>query len=825
MVRCYIASLKLLVLVSVLLWGLVAFSVVRQVGNPFPGFRCEVTLSVSPQNLSSWNGPRSGLASYDRLTAANGRRLVTYEDLERIIRTVPAGTPITYDLLRKGETKRVTVPTQTLTWLDVGRGFAPTLLVGLLQLLIGAAAFWLKPTHPAARAHLLLAASIGIGYQTLGVDFTWGHLFPWLYTGAVSFIAAAAIHLALVFPTPIRLLRDHPWRTALVYVPACALATIALLGFQPVGILAYVPPRGILAHYLPLWSVWTVLGFAVLVARAGFVAFKAPRPLARAQGRMLIAGATIAYLPGMLAYVIPVGLHQTTELSMATIMGVYMCFILFPLAVAFAILRHQLFAIDLVLKRTVTYSLLGVLLVGLYALTSMFAHWLLGPQSETTHVVATTLLIVAVIPLHKACLYVMDRYFFREPYSFTDVVTRFAEDSADLRDPDRLMALYLAILGSALNPSYAAIVLRDPASGTLAVGASSGLPEAALEPLKDFLQANPEVAPPGAFLERALGAAWPGTILIGGLKAQDDVLGVVVVGERKSDLEFAPQDKLLLANLSHQLGLTLRNASLFAEALQRNQQLEAMNRTLRELDQLKCDFLNATSHELRTPLASIIGYSEFLEDGVGGELTPDQAHFVSQIQEGGLRLKRLVEDLLDFTRLESGTLQLVPREADLAQSIRQVVHALQPQLRAARLRIEEPTLDGSLSLTFDPERIEQVLFNLLGNAIKFTPEGGTLSVSLACDPTEARVAVRDTGIGIAPEHLPHLFDKFYQVDPGSTRRFGGLGLGLSISRSIVEAHGGILSVESTPGSGSCFSFTLPLSGVWASAGQGLEATV
>ncbi len=789
-------------MVSLLLWGMVAWCVVREVGKPFPGFRCEITLSVSPQNLATWNGPKGGLRPYDRFTSANGKRLVTYADLDRLVRESPVGTPITYELLRKGEKRTVTVPTQMLGWADVAKGFGATLLIALLQLLIGAAAFWLKPTHPATQAHLILAASTGIGFQTLGVDFTWGHQFTVLYSVAVNFIAAAAIHLALAFPNPVRILRNGPWILVLVYAPAVALATISVLSYQPVGIVAHVPPQGIFAHYLPLWSAWTIIGFLVLIARAGFVAFLAKRRLARAQGRMLIVGGTLAYLPSIIAYVIPVGLRQTAELSMSTIMAVYMCFVIFPLAVTYAILRHQLFAINLVLKRTATYSSLVVALVVLYVTSSSLAQWLLGPHHDNLHVVTTAVLVVAVIPLHRWCRMVMDRYFFRQPYSFTDVVTRFGEASSDLREPDRLIELYLDAIDAALSPTFSALLLRD--GEQLGIRACRGIEPQDLEQMVEQLEDTGTTA---GFVERTLGDRPP--ILVGVLAVRENERGLVILGERKSDLDFSPEDKLLLMNLSHQLGLTLKNASLFAEALERNQQLEAMNRSLLELDQLKRDFLNATSHELRTPLASIIGYSEFLEDRVGGELTDEQAFFVTQIQDGGRRLKRLVEDLLDVTRFEAGTLQFAPREVDLAGSIRQVLAALQPQLGAAGLSVEEELPEGPLAWIVDPDRLEQVLFNLLGNAIKFTPPGGTLGVSLRVDAAGVRIAVRDTGIGIAPEHLPHLFEKFYQVDPSSTRRFGGLGLGLSITKAIVEAHRGVLEVASTPGEGTCFTFTLP----------------
>ncbi len=231
--------------------------------------------------------------------------------------------------------------------------------------------------------------------------------------------------------------------------------------------------------------------------------------------------------------------------------------------------------------------------------------------------------------------------------------------------------------------------------------------------------------------------------------------------------------------------------------------------TLRELDRLKGNFINAASHELRTPLTSIMGYAEFLEDQVGGALTRDQQGFVSQIQEGAKRLQRIVDDMLDFARMEAGSFKLVLREADLGLLIHEELTFLQPLLQEARLTLHAELPDERLAVPMDPSRIGQVLRNLLGNAIKFTPAGGQVSITMHAGPDEVHVAISDTGIGISDQHVEMLFQKFFQVDASITREHGGAGLGLSIAKALIEAHGGKLGVESRIESGSTFWFTLP----------------
>ena len=249
-----------------------------------------------------------------------------------------------------------------------------------------------------------------------------------------------------------------------------------------------------------------------------------------------------------------------------------------------------------------------------------------------------------------------------------------------------------------------------------------------------------------------------------------------------------------------------RQAELELEqAQEQRRQLEK----LEEIDGLKRDFLNAASHELRTPLTSIIGYCEFLEDELGGPLSGVQREFVDRIREGSQRLSQIVDDMLDFARLEAGAFRLVPQQVDIVGLVAREMALLRPQARRAGVNLEVVLPEAPLPMRVDRMRVGQVLLNLAGNAIKFTPEGGTVTVTLERAADGVRVRVADTGIGIPAEQIEQVFEKFYQVDRGTTRRHGGTGLGLAISKALVEAHGGEIGAASTPGVGSTFWFTLP----------------
>jgi PAS domain S-box-containing protein len=225
------------------------------------------------------------------------------------------------------------------------------------------------------------------------------------------------------------------------------------------------------------------------------------------------------------------------------------------------------------------------------------------------------------------------------------------------------------------------------------------------------------------------------------------------------------------------------------------------------LDDMKRQFVSSVSHELRTPLSAIRGSLEMLADGDTGQL-PDQAQRVVEVGARGTeRLTRLVNDIIDIERLEAGTFDIRPRPEDLAPLVVDAADSLVPLAAEREVTIE--ITDAAGSALCDADRIVQALVNLLGNALKFTHRGGTVQLSAVPAEHEILVSVRDQGRGIPPEEFESIFERFHQVQQGDGRKLGGTGLGLPITKAIVERHGGRIWVESELGVGSTFCFTLP----------------
>jgi signal transduction histidine kinase len=238
------------------------------------------------------------------------------------------------------------------------------------------------------------------------------------------------------------------------------------------------------------------------------------------------------------------------------------------------------------------------------------------------------------------------------------------------------------------------------------------------------------------------------------------------------------------------------------------QTLEEKNTYLGKLNELKDEFLANTSHELRTPINGIIGIVESMIDGATGEMTDEQKYNLAIVSNSGKRLSNLVNDILDFTKLKNKEIVLQIKPVDLKTIVDTVLVLSKPLIKGKELALANEIDASFTAVAADENRIQQILYNLIGNAIKFT-ESGSVTVSASVNGAMAEISVSDTGIGIPADVLGRIFESFEQGDGSTEREFGGTGLGLSITKKMVELHGGTISVRSEPGRGSTFTFTLP----------------
>jgi signal transduction histidine kinase/CheY-like chemotaxis protein len=261
-------------------------------------------------------------------------------------------------------------------------------------------------------------------------------------------------------------------------------------------------------------------------------------------------------------------------------------------------------------------------------------------------------------------------------------------------------------------------------------------------------------------------------------------------------------------------GVFIDNAEMVRDYAEKDREARALaqvNEELRRLDELKSEFLAMVSHELRTPLTAIVGYSRLLLRQAHGTLTPKQLEHQEAIFRGAQRLNDLINDLLDVSRLEAGRIELTPRSLDLRHVVEQVGTVVTAAAQARRIQVRTLLPSDLPAVQADPSRLQQILVNLVGNAIKFSTPGGEVRILAGRQRDQVWVAVEDDGVGIARDELTRIWDPFYQVEAPMRRRHGGSGLGLAIVRRLVELHGGVVRAESEgEGRGSRFTFTLPI---------------
>ena len=323
----------------------------------------------------------------------------------------------------------------------------------------------------------------------------------------------------------------------------------------------------------------------------------------------------------------------------------------------------------------------------------------------------------------------------------------------------------------------------------------------------------------GAAVQRLLELLDTKTLTAAGVVPQTGPAGVLLLVREGVEGREWRGDEELIAILTTQLAIAVENSSLYGEAWQaqraleqkvqeRTQELGSANTQLMRLNKSKSDFVSAVSHELRTPLAAIKGYASLLHSGQFGPLAKPQAERLAKIEKHTDLLTQLINNLLDIARIESGRVTMEPRPIEAAELLTTVLDVVKPQMDAKHIRFTADA-DGVRRLVGDPTHLPRIFINLLSNATKYTPDGGTIAVTFKQTGERILATVQDSGCGIAPQDLPNLFQEFYRAGNPINETVRGTGLGLALVKRIVEAHHGQIAVSSQVGKGTTVTVTLP----------------
>jgi signal transduction histidine kinase/CheY-like chemotaxis protein len=317
----------------------------------------------------------------------------------------------------------------------------------------------------------------------------------------------------------------------------------------------------------------------------------------------------------------------------------------------------------------------------------------------------------------------------------------------------------------------------------------------------------------------------PRSFLVMPLESPQRLVGALTLARREVQ-PFTNVEQAVMQIIASQAAISIDNARLYAaqqrqvdEIAAQKRELEIANAQIAEISRLKSEFLANMSHELRTPLNAILGFSEILKDNLVDLTAEQKQECLQNIHTSGKHLLELVNDVLDLSKIEAGRMELSYDRFGVLDAVREVHNVIRSLSERRDIDLSINIEPNDLEVRADKSKFKQVLYNLLSNAIKFTAQGGRVWVNGKADDGDLIVDVGDTGVGIPEEHHARIFDEFYQLGNATTRQVEGTGLGLSLTRRLVDLHGGSISLESEPGKGSVFTFKLPLSGIEVTNGH------
>ena len=763
-------------------------------------------------------------------------------------------------------------------------------LLGLVTWVLATLVWMQQPENRAARLSYLM--SIGFfSICSVGATFsfderTWSsRIFPIFQFLSTTILPCLFLHCFLIFPVEKRIVQRREWLLKLLYAPGIVLFSamfILYLGGNDYSREFFL----IQFAGLPLLEN-TISGFLCAYSVAGQLllmhsCFTAHSSSQRRQARWLLLGITAGTLPQAVFTTIP----RVWDVSIPYVHLSAYVLCLIPICYVVAIVRHRLMNIELIINRSVVYALVSGFALGMYLLSIHGLARFFHTEERTWAVTAVSIFIAAVLfaPAKTRIQNLIDRAFNREAYNYRQTLLALSQTLHSILDLEILVDTLLRQVTDAMHISRGIAMYRvstgEPTFVTEAtVGMDSILDgvQVRLSPsLIDLLKqaekpldfSNQPLIPNSIQLlvdkglpqdVEGLSALLRSAIWIPFVtrtKDQENLVGLIVLGQKLSEEPYTQADLALLGTLAHQGATAIENATLYAQLSARTKAMEKArvqlmetyldtyggtmpeplgeakfqlkerdgdlvsefdsiaaalkdsHDRLKQLDGLKSQFLDNVSHELRTPLTHIKGFVDNLLDGVGGELAERQRRYLLRVKDNCDRLIRLINNVLDLSRTESGKISLQLEQRFLYPILEEAIAGIQPMVDEKGIHIAL-NCEKPLTVLVDADKLRQIMTDLLDNALKYSEKGGNVSVvATPVSNREVQICVEDTGIGIAETDLDFIFDRFHRVAGPRSNNISGIGLGLPIVKNLVELHGGVVKVESELGKGSRFYFTL-----------------
>ncbi len=715
-------------------------------------------------------------------------------------------------------------------------------LIGIVTWIFALFIFISRPDNEAA--HLSYLMSVGLmSVCSVGAVFTtsepgWqSKLAPIFHFVSAGFLPCLFLRCFAVFPSVKQFAKSRFFKWW-VYTPGAVLSIAMIISYLSGNsyekLFFFIDIKPLLIPNLLFLFGYSAAGHACLMHTWLY----GETLMQRKQAKWLFLGVGMGTVPVFFFHTIPSVLGTEIpygRFSAYTLILILLCY-------GTAILRHKLIDIELVLNRSSVYAVVSGVAVAVYLLSSQVLGEIFSTISPRAEIVARliSILLVALLfaPLRHRVQEFIDKFFYQRRYNYRHTLLNLSEALSTILRLDELGETLLTQLNEALQPEFAALLLRKGTEYQIyrEVGDGEKLGVALRELDVESIRGRPE-----RIIDSNL--AIP-------LVSKGNPVGVILLGGKLSGQRYNAEDISLMEILSHQTAISIENATIYERLRERvNFMEEAYNRLvetfkrsnpeltppekpaledediisqldmiaealvrsserLRTLDELKSQFLSNVSHELRTPLTSIKGYADNLLDGVVGELDERQRRYIERISQNSERLVKMINDLLSLSRIEAGRIEFNPTDFSLYSLMEEMVFEFtnMAKKRGVSLSFNCPP---DLTIFADGDKLREVIINLLDNAVKFTPSGGRVTLQAEDRERCVDISVEDTGAGIPQESLDEIFDRFHQVQMRGKVNSEGIGIGLAIVKSLVELHGGNVTVRSEPGKGSRFTVTLP----------------
>ncbi len=690
--------------------------------------------------------------------------------------------------------------------------------------LVGLAVFvsTFRPKDAAARvfhiASLAMAMAI-VGTKTIyGIQPSWlGYTLCMVFFIAYTTLPVLFAHFTLVFPAVRRgnylILARGLYAVAIVIALWSGWMYLRAADAHSIELFRHFAGGSMIQH-----------AFAVVVFLYGIFNFvmayrKTAAAADRKKIRWLLYGITIGPAPFILLWALPESIGYTPWIAE---WAVELILLLIPATFAISIVRYHVMDVDLLINRSLVYGTVigtgGVIYIMLLILAARIASVFTHQTSIIISTVAAALFALAFAPARRRVQAFVDRQFFRVQYNFRESLRTITDELRQCLDIGQIARLLVRRVDEVLpverigfftlrQPGYRLHLLDHKGFDLLAehgtrfeverVRSKLNLPVALDEKIEPGITYEPA--------EAVVFRRWGMALVFPILSQQKEILGFLVMGEKKSGMRFSVEDIDLLVPVTTQAGLAIERLQLQEKLLLEH----AESQRLDELNRLKSYFVSSVSHDLKTPLTSIRMFAELLRTGPA--IPKDRASEYLGIIEGeSERLSRLINNVLDFAKIERGVKEYRFTDVNLNQLVHRTLCSLQYQFQMERFAVTTNNDESLPVLRADPDALTEAIINLLSNAMKYSGEMKEITVSTFRQDGWAGVRIADHGIGITAVDLEHIFEPFFRAKEGKTHGAGGVGLGLSLVKHIVDAHGGTIEVDSRPGAGSTFTLFFPL---------------